>query len=172
MVLPDSHRVPRVPWYSGISSLNFRFRIQDFHLLWFSFPTNSSSFHCRFVRDPTTPKYLYFGLGSSAFARRYLRNHSYFLLLRLLRWFSSPGSPPYPIYSDKDTSFEVGFPIRISTSQRSFDSSSWLFAVFYVLLRLLLPRHPPYTSKKLSCHLLLLSRPEPVSYQLPFLSFQ
>ena len=33
------------------------------------------------------------GLGSSAFARRYLRNHFCFLFLRLLRCFSSPGSP-------------------------------------------------------------------------------
>ena len=34
------------------------------------------------------------GLGSSAFARHYLRNHSYFLLLWVLRCFSSPRSPP------------------------------------------------------------------------------
>ena len=33
------------------------------------------------------------GLGSCAFARHYLRNHSYFLFLRVLRCFSSPGSP-------------------------------------------------------------------------------
>ena len=33
------------------------------------------------------------GLGSSAFARHYLRNHSYFLFLRVLRCFSSPRSP-------------------------------------------------------------------------------
>ena len=32
-----------------------------------------------------------FGLGYSAFARRYLRNHYCFLFLRLLRCFSSPG---------------------------------------------------------------------------------
>ena len=31
------------------------------------------------------------GLGYSAFARRYLRNHFCFLLLRVLRCFSSPG---------------------------------------------------------------------------------
>ena len=31
------------------------------------------------------------GLGSSTFARRYLRNHYYFLFLRVLRCFSSPG---------------------------------------------------------------------------------
>ena len=34
------------------------------------------------------------GLGSSAFARHYLRNHFCFLLLRVLRCFSSPRSPP------------------------------------------------------------------------------
>ena len=33
------------------------------------------------------------GLGSSAFARRYLRNHCCFLFLRVLRCFSSPGWP-------------------------------------------------------------------------------
>ena len=34
------------------------------------------------------------GLGSSAFARHYLRNHFCFLLLRVLRCFSSPRSLP------------------------------------------------------------------------------
>ncbi len=33
------------------------------------------------------------GLGCSAFARHYLRNHSCFLFLRVLRCFSSPGFP-------------------------------------------------------------------------------
>ena len=36
------------------------------------------------------------GLGCSAFARHYSRNHSCFLLLRLLRCFSSAGLPPLP----------------------------------------------------------------------------
>ena len=35
------------------------------------------------------------GLASFAFARRYLRNRCFFLFLRLLRCFSSPGSLPY-----------------------------------------------------------------------------
>jgi hypothetical protein len=34
------------------------------------------------------------GLGSSHFARHYSGNHYYFLFLRVLRCFSSPGSPP------------------------------------------------------------------------------
>ena len=35
------------------------------------------------------------GLASFAFARRYSRNRCFFLFLRLLRCFSSPGSLPY-----------------------------------------------------------------------------
>ena len=42
-----------------------------------------------------TPSCTHNGLGSSAFARRYLRNRCFFLFLRLLRCFSSPGSLPY-----------------------------------------------------------------------------
>ena len=41
-----------------------------------------------------TPPCSHDGLGSSAFARRYLRNRCFFLFLRVLRCFSSPGSPP------------------------------------------------------------------------------
>ena len=46
-----------------------------------------------------TPVCTHTGLGSSAFARRYLRNHFYFLFLRLLRCFSSPGSLRIPMDS-------------------------------------------------------------------------
>ena len=61
-----------------------------------------------------------YGLGSSPFARRYLGNRSFFLFLRVLRCFSSPGSPPCPMCSDMDTwpYRQVGSPIRISTGQR------------------------------------------------------
>ena len=56
------------------------------------------------------------GLGSSAFARHYLRNHYYFLFLRVLRCFSSPGLP-----GRSTISLLMGCPIRKSTDQ-------WLFA--------------------------------------------
>src|SRR5262249_47029683 len=36
-----------------------------------------------------------------------------------------------------------GFPIRRSTGQRLFSTSPWLIAAVHVLLRLLVPRHPP-----------------------------
>ena len=42
-----------------------------------------------------TPACTHTGLGSSGFARRYSRNRCFFLFLRLLRCFSSPGSLPY-----------------------------------------------------------------------------
>src|SRR6476646_3493322 len=36
-----------------------------------------------------------------------------------------------------------GFPIRRSTGQSLFSTSPWLIAAVHVLLRLLVPRHPP-----------------------------
>ena len=50
-----------------------------------------------------TPECTHSGLGSSAFARRYLRNRVFFLFLRVLRCFSSPGSPPYVMDWRMDT---------------------------------------------------------------------
>ena len=50
-------------------------------------------------------------MGSCAFARHYLRNHCCFLFLRVLRCFSSPGSP----HALRDTVLStVGCPIRKS----------------------------------------------------------
>ena len=50
-----------------------------------------------------TPERSRSGLGSPDFARRYSRDRCFFLFLRLLRCFSSPGSPPYPMDSGMDT---------------------------------------------------------------------
>ena len=50
-----------------------------------------------------TPMCSHMGLGSSDFARRYSRNRCFFLFLRLLRCFSSPGSLPYPMDLGMDT---------------------------------------------------------------------
>ena len=39
MVLPDSHRVPRVPWYLGVPPKeSCPFRLPDYHRLWPAFP--------------------------------------------------------------------------------------------------------------------------------------
>ena len=100
--------------------------LQDYHLLW-------SAFHRLFTLHS----------GLSAFARRYLRSRGCFPFLRLLRCFSSPGSPPYPMHSDTDDPCGPGFPIRKSQDQSSVTSSPGLIAGSNVLHRLSTPRHPP-----------------------------
>ena len=72
-------------------------------------------------RGPTTPGTRRHdpGLGSSAFARHYLRNHVCFLFLRVLRCFSSPRSPPGNMPGWHR--FTVpGCPIRKSRDQGTF----------------------------------------------------
>ena len=49
----------------------------------------------------------------------------------------------WPMDSARDTSKEVGFPIRTSRDQCSIASSPALFAGLHVLRRLSSPRHPP-----------------------------
>lgn len=93
---------------------------------------------------PATPACMHTGLGSSAFARHYLRNHGCFLFLGVLRCFTSPGvarkayefSLPYPVMT------RDGFPhSEISGSTRVCRSPK-LIAAYHVLHRLLMPRHP------------------------------
>ena len=57
-----------------------------------------------------TPECTHSGLGSFHFARRYFGNRFFFLFLRLLRCFSSPGSPPYVMdwrMDDTSSSYRV-----------------------------------------------------------------
>ena len=57
-----------------------------------------------------TPECTHSGLGSFPFARRYSGNRCFFLFLRLLRCFSSPGSPPYVMdwrMDDTSSSYRV-----------------------------------------------------------------
>ena len=58
------------------------------------------------------------GLGFFPFARHYLGNHYYFLFLRLIRCFSSPGL--LPVKQGILHSCKMGCPIRKSTDQRLF----------------------------------------------------
>ena len=100
MVPPTSHKVSRVSWYfgsccclpvshTGLSPCLARF--PKTVLL----PSSS-------LVQSITPKDKSPGLGSSHFARHYFGNRCFFLFLRLLRCFSSPGSLPYPMDSGMD----------------------------------------------------------------------
>ena len=80
------------------------------------------------------------GLGSCPFARRYSGNRCFFLLLLLLRCFSSEGSPPSP----GDKLMLAGLSHSDIRGSLLVCKSPRLFAAFHVLLRLQEPRHPPY----------------------------
>jgi hypothetical protein len=80
------------------------------------------------------------GLGYSGFARHYFRNHGCFLLLGVLRWFTSPGSLDYPMDSDNRNwcSHQLGFPIRKSPDHSLLAASrglSQLTTSFFAYLR-------------------------------------
>ena len=67
------------------------FRVRGFHPLWPDFPDSSTNKSPHLLRS-ITPECTHPGLGSFHFARRYFGNRCFFLFLRLLRCFSSPGS--------------------------------------------------------------------------------
>ena len=96
-----------------------------------------------------TPACTHAGLGSSVFDRRYSQNrYIFFLFLRLLRCFSSPGSLRIPIQVApiQYTVTEVpsaGFPHSDICGSLDICSSPQLFAAYHVFHRLLVPRHPP-----------------------------
>ena len=102
MVPPTSHKVPRVSWYSGSRPVLQAFTYGAFTLSGRLSQNRSVNLPESCMRS-MTPACTHAGLGSSAFARRYLRNRCFFLFLRVLRCFSSPGSPPYVMDWRMDT---------------------------------------------------------------------
>ena len=88
---------------------NIGFRVQGFHPLWQAFP-KPFYYPLLIPYAVRTPERTRSGLGSFPFARRYLGNHFCFLFLRVLRCFSSPGSPYMAMdspYSDWSLSSQV-----------------------------------------------------------------
>ena len=73
------------------------------------------------------------GLGYSAFARHYLRNHYCFLLLRVLRCFSSPRSPPFTGITRLQ---RAGLPHSEISGSKRICRFPKLIAACHVLLRL------------------------------------
>ena len=98
MVPPTSRKVPRVSRYSGSGWLLSTFAYEAFTLSGGLSQNPSASFQ-KYLLPSITPKDKSFGLGSFPFARRYSGNRCFFLFLRLLRCFSSPGSLYTPMNS-------------------------------------------------------------------------
>ena len=121
MVPVPSVRIPRVPTYSGYCSLfpDFAYGIVTLSDLPFKVVRLSGPILLA-VLNPERISTL--GLGFSDFARHYFRNRFYFLFLRVLRCFSSPGSPRISMCSiyDNTTLLVLSSLIRISADHRMF----------------------------------------------------
>ena len=81
----------------------------------------------------------------SAFARRYLRNRVFLLLLRLLRCFTSPGLARSALFGSctRGILWDAGFPHSETSGSKTACVSPELIAACRVLRRLPPPRHPP-----------------------------
>ena len=133
MVPPDSDRVSPAPPYSGFGYGRTRLRVRGFHALRPGFP-KWFPWHVLpdvAVLQPRT-RLNAPGLGFSAFARRYSRNHCCFLLLRVLRCFSSPGSPHFVVAG----LLPAGLPHSETRGSTAICASPRLIAACHVLLRL------------------------------------
>ena len=99
MVPAGSGRIPRGRPYSGCRPHTLPCRVRAFHLVSGAIPDTSARvlvFDGRSYNPPgTCPR----GLGWSPFARRYWGSRCCFLFLRVLRCFSSPGSPRHAMDS-------------------------------------------------------------------------
>ena len=102
MVPLTSHKVSRVSWYFGSCRLCPVFRYGAFTLSG-RLSQNRSLNLSQWLVQSVTPACTHAGLGSFHFARRYSGNRVFFLFLRLLRCFSSPGSLPYVMDWRMDT---------------------------------------------------------------------
>ena len=100
-----------------------------------------------------TPKDKSSGLGSFPFARRYSGNRCFFLFLRVLRCFSSPGSSliHYVFMYEYARSSCVGFPHSEICGSMDICSLPQLIAAYHVFHRLSVPRHPPCALYSLTC---------------------
>ena len=122
MVLAYSDRIPRVPPYSGYSLLLNNFTYGAFTLFCRAFQ-HCSAIVFNGLWSPSPQKYCYSWFGLFRFRSPLLSESLfYFLFLRVIRCFSSPGSLHYTIYSCNDTItlLMVSSLIRISTDHGLF----------------------------------------------------
>lgn len=144
MVPPASRKVSRVSRYSGYHHATHSFEYGAFTLFGL-LSQNSSSKVCWSIPWSSTPESKPSGLACFHFARRYFENRFFFLLLLLLRCFSSERFPSiyYFIHIWITEVFSARFPHSDIPGSLTVCVSPRLFAAFYVLHRLLVPRHSP-----------------------------
>jgi hypothetical protein len=129
------HRPPPTQGYPPDAC---RLGVRGFHALWRRLPAPSPGYmHPTAALQPRT-RLDACGLGSSAFARHYTRNHYCLLLLGVLRCFSSPG-----LLGLRRAATAGGRLSRSGTPRsKALSASRGLFAALRALPSLPKPRHP------------------------------
>ena len=132
MVLADSHRISRVPCYSGYHQNFIFFHVRDYHPLWFSFPENSIS-KIKFILWSYNPinaeTFMVWAIPRSIATTRRITIvffSSGYLDVSVLRVHAKL----LPAFSRK------GYPIRKSTDITVICTSPQLIAAYHVLHRL------------------------------------
>ena len=145
MVPASSVKVPRVSTYSGSRLVNFPFAYGAFTLSGRLSQNRSAKLTESIPRsEPQDARTLVWALPISLAATFGIT--CCFLFLRLLRCFSSPGCllMSYEFTHGFLHITAEGFPHSDICGSTVVCTSPQLFAACHVLLRLLLPRHPPY----------------------------
>ena len=153
MVPAHSHKVSRVSWYSGSCSVSQAFVYGAFTLSGRSFQDRSANNQESLMQsEPRHARTSVWALPISLAATFGII--LYFLFLRLLRCFSSPGSLPCVMdWRMDDWCCPAGFPHSEICGSSDICSFPQLIAAYHVFLRLLVPRHPPCALIRLtSCY--------------------
>ena len=152
MVPPASHRIPRVLWYSGyrlyfvvsftgllpsLARLSSRILLRLFRLRDTSTPINRSSSVWPLASSLAATKAIDFSFFSSGYLDVSVRR--------------VPSCMPILFSMRCRTFHTAGSPIRISADITPVCGSPQLFAAYHVLLRQLVPGHPPCALSSLIC---------------------
>ena len=147
MVLPDSHRVSRVPWYSGAVCAVFDFSYGAITPYGQVFqPVHLSNYGSRDdgPTTPHTPRAMWFGLVP---VRSPLLRKSLLFLSWVTKMFQfTPFRPQQPMYSAEDVGAlpPTVAPFRNLRIKACLTAPRSLSQFNHVFHRLLLPRYPPY----------------------------
>ena len=170
MVLTDSHGISRAPCYLGYSSRqekHFDYGVGTLYDLAFNpvrlYLLVTPAARQSSLKSPTTPNtQLLPDITRTRFSlfrfRSPLLTESRLLSLPVgTEMFHFPTFPLPALYIQAGVSrsyhyADRGFPIRTPSDQSSLISSPRIIADCYVLLRLQMPRHPPFALKDLKSH--------------------
>ena len=145
MVLPDSHRISRVLWYSGYLQSQRGFRLRAYHPVSEPFPERFDYPCWSLMEALQPPGDVSPGFGLVRFRSPLLPESRLISFPPGTEMFHFPGlaSPHLCIQCGMGGRTAAGFPIRTPPGQRLLGTSPELFVASHVLHRLCAPRHPP-----------------------------